>query len=118
MRLFTLRRLALFVAMGISSISANAGVDIAGPVQRVQIAPDGTLWFAMDTTPASTYCKPGWYSLTMYVPPSNAQYPYYFAMLVTAASKGKSVYVANISIFNGSTSCDITQTGYGLVFLQ
>jgi hypothetical protein len=101
-----------------ATLTAQAGVDISGPVQRVQIAPDGTLWFAMDTTSAATYCKPGWYSLTMYVPKDNPQYPYYFAMLVAAAAKGKSVYVANISVFDGSTSCDITKTGYGLVFLQ
>ena len=72
----------------------------------------------MDTTSASTYCKPGWYSLTMYVPKENPQFPYYFAMLVAAASKGKSVFVANISVFDGTGPCDITKTGYGLVFLQ
>jgi hypothetical protein len=111
-------RIAVYVAMTLAAASSYAGVDITGPVQRVQVAADGTLWFAMDTTAASTYCKPGWYSLTMYVPKDNPQYPYYFAMLVAAASKGNSVKVANISVFDGSTACDITKTGYGLVFIQ
>lgn len=94
------------------------GVDISGPVQRVQIGADGTLWFSMDTTPAATYCRAGWNDMRLYVPKESAEYPYYFAMLMTAAAKGKNVYVANISIFNGSTACDITKTGYGLVFYQ
>jgi hypothetical protein len=113
-----IRKAILLVAVSLISLAARAGVDIAGPVQRVQVGPDGTLWFAMDTTVASTYCRPGWYSLTMYVPKGHPEYPYYFAMLVAAASKGKSVYVANISVFDGTTPCDITRTGYGLVFLQ
>jgi hypothetical protein len=113
-----IKKFSLSLVLSMLTNAANAGVDITGPVQRVQMASDGTLWFAMDTTVASTYCKPGWYSLTMCVPANNPQYSYYFAMLVAAASKGKSVTVANISKFDGSISCDITQTGYGLVFLQ
>ena len=111
-------KFAMALALALSSLVARAGVDIAGPVQRVQLDANGNLWFAMDTTTASTYCQPGWYSLTMYVPKDNPQFPYYFAMLVAAASKGKSVYVANIDVFNGTTPCDITRTGYGLMFLQ
>ena len=111
-------KLAMSFVLLFSALEAIAGVDISGPVQAVQVAPDGTLWFAMDTTPASTYCISGWMGLTMYVPNDHPQYPYYFAMLVAAASKNKNVYVGNISIYNGSSSCDITKTGYGLVFLQ
>jgi hypothetical protein len=111
-------RLIMVSCALLAATPAQAGVDIAGPVQRVQIAPDGKLWFGMDTTPASTYCQVGWHSLTMYVPKEHPEYPYYFAMLMTAASKGKAVYVANINVFNGSTPCDITKTGYGLVFMQ
>jgi len=44
--------------------------------------------------------------------------PYYFAMLVAAASKRKTIYVGNISVFDGATPCDITKTGYGIVFYQ
>lgn len=109
---------ALLGSLLFSAVASHAGVDISGPVQRLQLASDGTLWFAMDTTSASTYCRPGWANLTMYVPANHPQYPYYFALLAAAATKGKSVYVANIDRFNGSASCDITQTGYGLMLMQ
>jgi hypothetical protein len=118
MQVAWLLRLVFCIAVLFLVLPAHAGVDISGPVQRVQIAADGKLWFAMDTTIASTYCKPGWHSLTMYVPKEHPEYPYYFAMLVAAASKGKNVFVANISVFDGSVPCDITKTGYGLVFMQ
>lgn len=52
----------------LGSNAALAGVDIVGPIQRLHVSDDGTLWFAMDTTNAQTYCKPGWHSLTMDVP--------------------------------------------------
>lgn len=52
----------------------------------------------------------------MYVPKGHPEYPYYFAMLMAAASKGRNVRIANISMFNGTVACDITKTGYGLVF--
>jgi hypothetical protein len=54
----------------------------------------------------------------MYVPKDSPLFPYYFAMLVTAVSKGKTIYAANISVFDGTQPCDITKTGYGLVLLQ
>jgi hypothetical protein len=106
-----------FVSLLVGSTAVFAGTDIAGPVQRMHLAEDGTLWFAMDTTIAQTFCKPGWMSLTMYVPPNHPQYAYYYGMLMTAVAKGKSVYIGNISVFNGTTACDITKTGYGLVLL-
>lgn len=118
MRFTKILQMVFSFAFLFSAAIVHAGVDIAGPVQRVQVAADGKLWFSMDTTSAATYCKPGWNSLTMYVPADHPQYPYYFAILLAAASKGKSVFVANISVFNGSIPCDITQTGFGLVFLQ
>lgn len=102
----------------ITTATAHAGADISGPVERVQLAPDGKLWFSMDTTPATTYCKAGWYRLTMYVPKEDPNFAYYFAIIMTAVSKGKSIYIANISAFDGTTACDITKTGYGIVLLQ
>lgn len=106
------------ILLSLVASQARAGVDIAGPVEQVHLAADGKLWFVMQTTPASTYCKPGWASLNMYVPKEHAEYPYYYAMLMTAVSKGKSVYVANISVYNGTEPCDITKTGFGLMLLQ
>lgn len=108
----------LVLALGLTCTGARAGGDISGPVQRVHIAADGKLWFAMDTSGASAYCKPGWFSLTMFVPKEHPEYPYYYAMLMMAVSKGKSLYVANLSMFDGTGPCDITKTGYGLVIVQ
>lgn len=108
----------LFAAAMCAALPSQAGVDLSGPVQRVHLDSAGNLWFAMDTTASGTYCKKGWFSLNMYVPKSSPEFPYYFAMLSTAVSKGKSVYVANISTFDGSGACDITKTGYGLVLLN
>ncbi|QBC45221.1 hypothetical protein [Iodobacter fluviatilis] len=112
-----LRNILLVICVFVS-LPSYAGIDISGPVQRVQVDAGGNIWFAMDTTAASTYCKPGWFDLTMYIPKSSPEYPYYFAMLLTAASKGNSVFIANISIFVGTEPCDITKTGYGIVFLK
>lgn len=108
--------LALMLAFGWSPV--NAGVDISGPVQRVHLAADGNIWFVMETTSAATYCVKGWFDFNMYVPKDHPQFPYYYAMLTTAVSKGKSVYVANISLYNGTGPCDITKTGFGLVLLH
>lgn len=100
------------------SSPSEAGTDIQGLVQRLQLAPDGTLWFSMDTTPAASYCRAGWAGLTMYVPTGSALYPYYYGILLSAVSKGKNIYLGNISAFNGSLPCDITQTGYGIMLVQ
>ena len=110
-----LKRAAAIVGMVcLMAGPAKAGVDIGGPVQAVHLAADGKLWFTMSTTTSATYCLVGWAGFNMYVPKEHPEYPYYYAMLMTAATKGKNVYVANISTFNGSGPCDITKTGYGL----
>lgn len=114
----------LVAAAGLGACgTAHSGVDISGPVQRVHIAGDGKLWFAMEKNVdrISLYCKYGWFSMALFVPKDHPQYPYYFALLTTAVSKGKNVYVANLDregLNNGTEACDITKTGYGLVLLQ
>ena len=119
----TLYRPALFVLALIMSLF-NSGAwagsqgDAWGQIQRVQIAADGKLWFAMGTAPATTYCKQGWADFNLFVPKDHPEYPYYYAMLLTAVSKGKSVLVANLDMYDGTGPCDITRTGYGLVLLQ
>lgn len=114
-KFFRIASLLLLLAIAPAS---HAGVDLYGPVQRVTLGGDGNLWFAMDTTAVKQYCAAGWHDLTIYVPKDHPQFPYYFAMLMTAAAKGHNVKVANISVFNGTTGCDITKTGYGLVFFE
>jgi hypothetical protein len=39
-------------------------------------------------------------------------------MLMTAVSKGKTVLVANASIYDGTGPCDITKTGYGMMMFS
>ena len=110
---------AVLLGLVFAVFGVRAGVDIAAPVQKVQIAADGSLWFAMDTvTTMATYCKAGWNGLTMYIPKDNPSFPYYYATLTAALLKGKSVFIGNISFFNGTTSCDVTQTGFGLTLVQ
>lgn len=61
------------------------------------------------------YCKPGWYGFNMYIPTSDSAFPYYYGLITSALAKGQNVYVANISHYDGSTACDLTRTGYGIV---
>jgi len=112
----------LLAATAMCSRPAIAGADLGGTVNAIQVAADGTLWFSISpsagTPNPATYCKPGWAGLNMFIPPSNSQYAYYYGMLMTSLSKGTVAYVANVSVFNGSVPCDITQTGYGLVLFK
>jgi hypothetical protein len=72
----------------------------------------------VDSPEAPTYCKADWFGLNLYVPPDNPQYSYYYGLLMSAVTKQKMIVVANISVFNGTTACDITKTNYGLVILK
>ena len=108
----------LLYAISLAGAPAYAGVDLVGPVQALEIAPDGTLWFRMDTTSASSYCTSGWLGMTLFIPANSPQYPYYFSVLAMAVSKAKLVQIGNISFYNGTTPCDVTKTGYGLAILQ
>jgi len=53
--------------------------------------------------------------VNLYIPETDKSYPYYYSLVTTALVKEKSVFIANISVFDGSKACDITKTGYGLV---
>src|SRR5437879_6181002 len=97
---------------------AYAGADLRGTVPQVQLNGNGDLYFTVSDPSTSTYCLPGWAGLTMYIPKTDSNFPYYYGLLLTAVSKAKPVYIANISIYNGSTLCDITKTGYGVMLLQ
>ena len=94
--------------------SAFAGVDVSGHITEVQVTPDG-LYFATDIPNSTTYCAVRWNNLNMLVPQSDPNYVFYYGLIMTAYSKGKLIYLGNISVFNGTTACDITKTGYGIV---
>jgi hypothetical protein len=121
--LHCLRKAAFLLGAAVlAGTPAFAGVDSYGTVNKIQVASDGTLLFSIvpvaGTPDPTLYCKPGWGGLNMYVPASNAQYAYYYGLLLNSFNKGFAVLVANISVFNGSTACDVTQTGYGVLLLK
>jgi len=97
------------------SANALADVDLASTVERIRINGDGKLWIKMTNAAFDQYCKKEWYDFNLYIPTSDPQYPYYYGLITTALSKNMSLYIANISKFNGTTSCDLTTTGYGIV---
>jgi len=111
--------LAIFfvVAQILLSQFAHAGADLWANVQRMQIDGAGTIWFAIDSPDSTKYCKPYWFEMNMYIKPDNPQYVYYYGILLTAITKGKAVVIANISTFDGTVSCDIAKTGYGIVIM-
>ena len=105
--------IGLFAAL--ISMHTSAGVDLSGRIDRIWLKGDGNLWIRMDNTAFDTYCKPGWYGFNLYIPTSSADYPFYYGLLATAMSQNAVVYIANISVFDGSGHCDLTKTGYGIV---
>lgn len=106
------------VALTCVGSPANAGVDVAGTISAAQVAGDGTLWFLISDSRTATYCAPGWFGFNLKVPRTHADYPYYYGVVMMALTKQKPVYLANISVYNGSTACDITATGYGIVLMN
>lgn len=97
---------------------AHAGFDASVSVTAVQIAPNGNVYFQASGVNVSPYCASGWAGLNMYVPKDHPDYMQYYVMLMTALTKSKKVYVANLDLGNtGAAPCDITKTGFGLMLL-
>ena len=97
------------------SSTVFAGVDLSSKIERIKLNGDGKLWIKMSNSSFDTYCKPGWMGFNMYVPESDKSYPYYYGLITSALAKQQTLYIANISTFNGTGSCDLTKTGYGIV---
>jgi len=97
------------------STTSFAGADLLSTIERVQIKGDGKLWLKMTNSAFDTYCKPGWHGFNLYIPESDPSYPYYYGLIASALAKNQSIRVSNISYFDGTTTCDITKTGYGIV---
>lgn len=96
---------------------ANAGVDVSGLVQRIWQHPNGNLYFRIDSSISDTYCQKGWWDTNMYIPAGDPNYAFYYGLLLASISKQRPIYLGNISYFNGTVPCNITQTGYGIVLL-
>jgi len=93
---------------------AHAGVDVTGKILRVWLQ-DDKLWIKLDNTLVDTYCKPGWFGFNLYISTSDKNYSYYYGLIASALSKGESVRISNISVYDGTTACDILYTNYGIV---
>jgi len=121
-------RAALAAAVIGCSTGAHAGVDMAGTVNEIQIAPSGALWFGVTATSfsnagtstpsATTFCRNSWMSLGLYVPAGDPNYAYYYGLLLASMTKALPIYLGNISTFDGTASCDVTKTGYGVVLTK
>lgn len=104
------------VAAGIFMSSvAMAGTDLTSTIARVKLNGDGKLWIKMNDARFDQYCKPGWYGFNLYIPVSDPAFPYYYGLITSALAKGQNLYIANISHYDGSTACNLTETGYGIV---
>jgi len=97
------------------SINSFAGYDVTGYITSVQLNKEGALRFALSNRAADTYCKVGWGGLSFHVPYDHKDFPYYYGLISSANINKQKVRLANISVFDGSSSCDVTQTGYGIV---
>ncbi len=95
-----------------------SGVDLTSKISRVKLNGDGNLWIKMESDSFDEYCKPGWFGFNLYIPESDKYFPYYYGLLTSALASGQNVYIANISKYDGSTACDLTKTGYGVVVLK
>jgi hypothetical protein len=95
-----------------------AGVDVTGVVSQIWIDGGGNLWFRLNNTSADAYCAFNWSNNNLYVSVSDQNFPFYYGILLASLTKSEPVDVPNISIYNGSTSCDITKTNYGIMLEQ
>lgn len=94
---------------------AFSGVDIGSKIERIKLSGDGYLWLKMTHSLFDQYCKPGWHGFNLYIPESDPRYPYYYGLITSALANNQSLYIANISMYDGTTACDLTKTGYGIV---
>jgi hypothetical protein len=115
-------KLALSLTISLLALSNAQATDIRGIVSSMQIKPGSDqLWFSIAPlygANVSLYCQAGWAGLTMYVPTTDPDYPYYYGLLLTSLTKNISIYLANISFYSNSPACDVTKTGYGVLLLN
>jgi hypothetical protein len=108
-----MKKILLVLVLNIA-FQAQAGVDVIGYITSVHLK-GSALNFSFSNRTADTYCKIGWASTSFTVPSQHKDFPYYYGLITSASANKQKVRIANISKFNGSGMCDITQTGYGIV---
>ena len=97
------------------SSHALAGVDLSSTIERIKLNGDGKLWLKMTSASFEQYRKPGWYGFNLFIPESDKISYITMDLLPQHILNSQSLYIANISKFDGAQTCDITQTGYGIV---
>lgn len=102
----------ILILISIASKS-YAGFDAVGYITSVHLK-DGRLKFGFSNRAADAYCKVGWGGLSFYILTTHEDYPYYYGLITSANVNKQKVRLANISVFDGSTACNITETGYGI----
>lgn len=110
------RQLAIAAAIMSAVTCAQAGVDLTGVTATgVWVDSGGNLWFTIsDVVSTQKYCRNDWAGYSMFIPAADPNYAFYYGMLMSSVIKGTKLTIANISIYNGATSCDISKTGYGI----
>ncbi|WP_298772824.1 hypothetical protein [uncultured Shewanella sp.] len=103
------------VALGALLSFSAVAKDLSSTIERVWMKGDGKLWLKMTSDEFDAYCKPGWYGFNLYIPDSDPAYPYYYGLITSALAKQQSLFIANIDKFDGTESCDLTETAYGIV---
>ncbi len=98
-----------------TSLFSQAGIDFSGKVQRVKINEGGRLYFKIDSSGIDDYCKAGWFGFNLYIEKSDKDFPYYYGLLLSAMANNQTVRISNINVFDGTVSCDVIKTGYGIV---
>jgi hypothetical protein len=107
-----------FILLAFTSFYTFAGVDVVAKIQHLHIKGDGKLWLKLDSAIIDQHCKKGWHDFNVYIKTDDKNYPFYFALLASAHSKGQRIRLSNISMFDGTTACDIAATGYGVVVYE
>jgi len=110
---YRLKKILITLIM-LLSFNVNAGYDVVGYITSIHLK-DGALKFSLSNRAADTYCKVGWAGLSFYIPTGHEDYPYYYGLITSANANKQKVRLANISTFDGTTACDITKTGYGIL---
>src|SRR5262245_27317574 len=86
-----LSRLIVAAFLSIAALSHVDAADIRGAVTSMQVKPGSNqLWFTiapMYGANLNLYCQSGWAGLTMYIPTSDPDYPYYYGLLLTSLTK-------------------------------
>ena len=111
-----MKKVLLAIALTAISAITQAGGDLKAKISYLHLKGDGKLWIKTDNDQFNQYCKRGWHHFNLYLETDTKDFPYYYGLLAAAYSKGQTIRISNIIMYDGSAPCDIVKTGYGVVF--